>query len=457
MQVSYKRELNHNYLMIEDEKEINADGYEMQMITHNSIASLLVMSIKYINAKVVLYYEISSKQSMQKIYENKELGYEELKKFLFQFHKMLLTAEEYLINSNYLIIDPEYIYLNIETNEISLIYCPWHEKNSKEAFQKLIEYILNRVDHQDEKAVLLAYKVYKDTRNKNFTIEEILDFSGIENNETLNQSRGNEFEEITIFSEESSITGEIKESVINKKEETVSETANEVEATDFMKTKDKKYYFITSIFLIILAGLLYLKYSDLLPDSVSYDQFLILLGAAVMIITGSIFKICLDRKRYKMKQEEKSSIEWKETEEYEVVSVNSSDTNRKDNFHEIFKNMVTEEVSMYGDTVLLGNVGENLEKRILQAMIKGKNMVYQIDHLPFTVGKLGGCVDLELKDDSISRMHARFFEQEGKMYLEDLNSTNGTFKNGMRLDANETVKVEVEDEISFAKLTFVYH
>ena len=158
-----------------------------------------------------------------------------------------------------------------------------------------------------------------------------------------------------------------------------------------------------------------------------------------------------------MKQEEKSSIEWKETEEYEVVSVNSSDTNRKDNFHEIFKNMVTEEVSMYGDTVLLGNVGENLEKRILQAMIKGKNMVYQIDHLPFTVGKLGGCVDLELKDDSISRMHARFFEQEGKMYLEDLNSTNGTFKNGMRLDANETVKVEVEDEISFAKLTFVYH
>lgn len=506
MLVSYKRELNHNYLIIESEKDIDVNRYEIKMMIENHLSCLLIMSIRYVNAKLTLYYEISSKQSMLRIYENRELGYEALKNLLFQFHKVLLMMEEYLINSNHLIIDPEYIYMNIETNEISFIYYPCHEEDAKEAFQKLAEYILNRINHQDEKAVFLAYKMYKDTRNKNFTLEEILDFSEIEDIEILEKDRytNNEFKQVqkeesrsvfesisvsseTIFSEESSIKNEEKEDVSNKKAGTKFRINNENEIVNHVKSNNnKKFYVIAIVFLFILVGLLYLKYSGLLPDSISYDQFLIMLGTTVMIITGSIFKIYLDIKRYKINQEEKESIEWQKAEQdkvesgeelfwnedakqkikaettdtiqiYDFLSSKSSNTNVKDSFHEIFTDTVAEEPGIYGDTVLLGGVYDDSEKQILQGMIKGKEVTYQIDHLPFTVGKLAECVDLELKDDSISRMHARFFEREGKVYLEDLNSTNGTFKNGMRLEANETVKVEVEDEISFAKLTFFYH
>lgn len=506
MQVSYKRELNHNYLIIENEKDIDVNGYEIRMIIENHLFGLLIMSIRYVNAKLTLYYEISSKQSMLRIYENRELEYEALKNLLFQFHKVLLMMEEYLINSNHLIIDPEYIYMNIETNEIFFIYYPGHEEDSKEAFQKLAEYILNRINHQDEKAVFLAYKMYKDTRNKNFTLEKILDFSEIEYNQILEKDRNtnNAFKQVqkeesrsvfesisvsseTIFSEESSIENEKKEEVSNKKAGDICKINNEIETVNDVKPNNiKKFYVIAGIFLFILVGLSYLKYSGLLPDSISYDQFLIMLGTTAMIITGSIFKIYLDIKRCKVKQDNNEAIdEWENAEQdivrsttqlvanedvkqeikaeatdtihiYDFLSSKTSNPSLKDSFHEIYTDVVAEEPGMYGDTVLLGNVLDDSEKQILWGIVKGKEVTYQINHLPFTVGKLAECVDLELKDDSISRMHARFFEREGKVCLEDLNSTNGTFKNGMRLEANETVKVEVGDEISFANLTFVY-
>ena len=38
-----------------------------------------------------------------------------------------------------------------------------------------------------------------------------------------------------------------------------------------------------------------------------------------------------------------------------------------------------------------------------------------------------------LPDESLSRRHARFFEQGGRCFVEDLDSTNGTFLNGARI------------------------
>ena len=63
----------------------------------------------------------------------------------------------------------------------------------------------------------------------------------------------------------------------------------------------------------------------------------------------------------------------------------------------------------------------------------------------------------DLNDDSISRMHARFLEIDNQIYLEDLNSTNGTYKNSIPLEIGETVKVSIGDEIRFADIIFNYY
>jgi pSer/pThr/pTyr-binding forkhead associated (FHA) protein len=55
----------------------------------------------------------------------------------------------------------------------------------------------------------------------------------------------------------------------------------------------------------------------------------------------------------------------------------------------------------------------------------------------FTVGREGGLV---IDDEFASNRHARFQVARGRWYVEDLNSTNGTWLNGRRIQAAQWLK-----------------
>lgn len=74
----------------------------------------------------------------------------------------------------------------------------------------------------------------------------------------------------------------------------------------------------------------------------------------------------------------------------------------------------------------------------------------------YTIGKKRGEADLVLNDLSISRLHARIVKETDGYYLEDMNSTNGTFKNGLQLQPYEKRKLEEGDEITLGKMTVIY-
>ncbi len=76
-----------------------------------------------------------------------------------------------------------------------------------------------------------------------------------------------------------------------------------------------------------------------------------------------------------------------------------------------------------------------------------------IDGAPYIVGRKTG-VSLKLQFRTVSGNHASMWVEHGSLYLKDLNSTNGTYVNGNRLDANDTVQVSEEDLIHFAEAPF---
>lgn len=80
----------------------------------------------------------------------------------------------------------------------------------------------------------------------------------------------------------------------------------------------------------------------------------------------------------------------------------------------------------------------------------------ELTKLPFVIGKKKESADLVLNDYSASRIHARITMEEGIYYIEDLNSTNGTFKNGLRMHPYEKRKLESGDELKFAKTEYIY-
>ena len=72
----------------------------------------------------------------------------------------------------------------------------------------------------------------------------------------------------------------------------------------------------------------------------------------------------------------------------------------------------------------------------------------------YVIGKLQSQSDIVLDHPSISRVHAQISRKGSIYYLWDLNSTNGTFHNGRRLEVNERVPLQLGDEIAFARIGF---
>jgi hypothetical protein len=63
---------------------------------------------------------------------------------------------------------------------------------------------------------------------------------------------------------------------------------------------------------------------------------------------------------------------------------------------------------------------------------KEKGHAYDIDG-EITIGRGGGCTVPLTFDTFASQVHARAYDRDGKLWLEDLGSTNGTFVNGKQV------------------------
>jgi pSer/pThr/pTyr-binding forkhead associated (FHA) protein len=61
-----------------------------------------------------------------------------------------------------------------------------------------------------------------------------------------------------------------------------------------------------------------------------------------------------------------------------------------------------------------------------------------VDHFPFVIGRHPEC-DFSLAGRHISRRHCQLFLRGGEIWVEDLNSYNGTFVNGREIHQAEPV------------------
>lgn len=112
-----------------------------------------------------------------------------------------------------------------------------------------------------------------------------------------------------------------------------------------------------------------------------------------------------------------------------------------------------EEEEEYGRTIYL----EEQQREQPRGLYRDNGeLAIKIDKFPFVIGKKRDEVDYALEDRSVSRIHARILEEDGRIYLEDLNSTNGTFKNGLRMQPYEKRRLEKDDELRFGKAEYTF-
>lgn len=80
----------------------------------------------------------------------------------------------------------------------------------------------------------------------------------------------------------------------------------------------------------------------------------------------------------------------------------------------------------------------------------GREFVF--DQRSVLIGRTAEC-DIVLYDAGVSRKHARIFEEQQKLFIEDFGSANGTKINGMRVDRTE---LRTGDSIELGPVTFVF-
>ncbi len=90
--------------------------------------------------------------------------------------------------------------------------------------------------------------------------------------------------------------------------------------------------------------------------------------------------------------------------------------------------------------------------RALEGLNPGQ--LFPLEGASVVLGRHPAC-DIVLESVSVSRQHARILNAEGKYYLEDLHSRNGTFLNGRQVSQRQLLSDN--DEVGICDLSFVFH
>lgn len=493
MRTEYKRDMNHNYLIIHEDTELDTSSYQIRMLAGNIIPSLLNCQFHGVDGNIVFYYEITSKQSIAVLYEGRLFKEEDLRLIFGSFVQIMEQMAEYLLNPAQVLLEPEYMYMDVNSKEIFYCYLPGKEREVKEQLQALTEYILPKIDHGDDEAVMLGYGVYRWAMEDNFHLENIkqeLFRSGSKKKEDRYTNDQYVLEEETIrkvqedgrTENKNELEGSIKEEldVLFGFGEELNMIPEEKRISEHKKKGQfhQKMYIVipvvgTVVIMTILAanmlGILpWLRVEILLMAVVICSMILSVICYWVGKIQEKKIKSEITQQWKKKVKHDKEISEQKYNRHYETginpmkeTIVDDQVTEKNPGMElEVIQNRgfgqhSTSEQSDYGETMVLSAAIVRGPATLVSKEPGELATIYLKDDLT-VIGKLETAADAVIMLPTISRLHAKIRKREGEYYLADLNSRNGTSVNGRMLKVNEEYMLQDEDEVNFAEARYIF-
>ena len=456
MRAEYKRDMNHNYLILYGEDEINTDSYQVRMLVGNVIPSLLKCRIQGMDGRFLVYFDITSKQALSVLYEEKKMGVEDLRLIFGGFVKAMEDAAEYLMNPGQFIISPEYIYTDIEKQEIYFCMMPGYEKDIKEQFQFLTEYILPKIDHQDQDAVILGYGVYKRAMEDSFHLEHI--------KEELYKTQGqqgtttNKPEQMKTESEQRQESEDFnpEEEGFWENEEINQEFVRDGEKSKRLSLPQKTGVIVLAA--ILLCGIAATTLMGYLP----YLETGTILGIIIVLVACVMLFVYVS----KIKKKPGALRQGREEERDKPKGITGKvPTDQTDQSQNTIKSVVkstnkpvvksSQLHADYGETVVL-SAGAVSGPASLVSKEPGELATIYINEDLTVIGKLETACDAVISLPTVSRIHAKIRKKEDAYYLTDMNSRNGTAVNGRLLLPDEEYRLEPEDEVDFAQARYIF-
>lgn len=471
LNIKYYKDLNHNFLIVSNKISEKEQNYQYKMINNNKIKHLLNCKIRFVDEMCSFYYEISSKQNLISLFDKKGIGYEQVFGLLENMKEALEELDIFLLDSRCLFLAPEYIFAEPETEEYFFLYYPcMEETEGKKALTSLAEFLVSKVNHEQEEAMEITYRIYEAIQDDRFMLPQILSSfhlpepdidSDIDGLKAVNRMPADDLE---VIESDDWLEGDYYESAQTDGESVDRESNHHLPVVGVLAV----------LCAAAAAGIWGINYFFTLSAEeklVTTAGIMVLVLLSAVLFLYFIINICkrknsISRDNKKEKATDDNEIEGRviKRSRFEAMKTEKPHEERKDTGKGGYKEMGDgntrygahiEAAEEYGNTVFLDTSAYKKENK-LYGISKGNKYHIDLGNLPCTIGKMAGNVDIVIKDSTISRIHARFTKQENKIYVTDMNSTNGTFKNGLRLEPNETVLIEQGDELRFGRLTFCY-
>ena len=483
MYAEYKRDVSHNYLILREEEKVNTASYQVRMLTGNVIPSILKCRLQGLDGNLLFYYDITSRQSLASFYEQRKFHRKDLHMLFCGFIRVMEEMAEFLMNTDQLLLCPEYIFLDIEKREVKFCCLPDYHHPIQEQFRELTEYLLPRLDHEDSQAVSMGYGVYRKAMETGFQLEHIKE-AIYQNREATGKNDNKE----SAQKQEQKLTGNNLDGADNFGEEIQKKTdVSQLLKTDMedktSKRKDKKkeesvshksanewtaalLCVSTAAVMIILLILRYLGYLPGIPAEAIFGGAIILLALAAFLSWTA----------EKKKQKKQMSAEWRQKVQRELADTKESDDKKKraernsENLYEadISQRKMSEwgeekykmpectgEAENYGETVVL-SAGQAEGPASLVSREPGELATIYLDRDLMVIGKMENAADAVISLPTVSRIHAKIRKVDEEYYLSDLNSRNGTSVNGRLLKTGEEYQLQDEDQVEFAQARYIF-
>ncbi len=411
MEVTYKYDVTHGSLVIRPDGEVDTRAYPLRMVLGNQIPGLLPCRLQKADGNVFLYYEITALQKVFDVYE--KLSYEELKSIYLGLLKVFEQMDAYLLDAGHLILEPEYIYLDKGDSRICLCYLPGPGRPIREQLRSFTEYLLPRIEHQDQRGVRLGYGLYR------LLMEEDLQMDAI--GALIRKSEEEE-----------------KEKDVRPSEDDQGGEKMHKEAREAPERGHGRYREIRKDLVLLLAGVLLIggfvvvRRLGYLGD-ISLPMLLIFLFCGILLAALVVWNG--KRKGHEREKEDRGA--W-ENDEYR------EDDERQENEGELSK----------GEESVILCRPSGSEHPMLVCEENGQAPPIILNREMIVVGKMDGVSDVLLDWPAISRVQARIQKREEGYWIADLNSRNGTFVNGRRLEKEEEHLLQSEDQVTFADISY---
>lgn len=167
-----RNELNYSELVILS-KVSYEENYQLKMIKENRITGLLKVAVCDRDNCGEYIYDISGMSNMKREFDKMVCDKEDIKEFLNQLMNLIITAGDYMLDINCIVLDPQYIFCKDDV--YYFCYYPQLQQSIISSFHELTEYWVKVVDYDDYSSVVLICGLHKESMEEHYNLELLLE------------------------------------------------------------------------------------------------------------------------------------------------------------------------------------------------------------------------------------------------------------------------------------------